>query len=678
MRHPLQFINRLMKMTPGLLLRKGAEKARNSISLALGRLGLLFSSPCMPDSLLLRKTGFSSLDALANHLTVRERPRGLFCSCTGDKESLSLLKSRFPREVEGILRAGDDAAAHCLDILGSGKTCLGDKIDWHRDFKAGYGWNPSAYYRDVKIPQGVADIKVPWELSRFQFLNAMGLAYWITGDEKYPREFSRLITDWVEKNPPRRGVNWSCTMDAAIRACSWIGALDFFRKSPSLDRGFFGIFMKSIIQHGLHIFSNLEWSERFTSNHYLSDIAGLFFIAVSFPVLKESAGWKSFAVESLRSEIKKQVYPDGCGFEGSTCYHGLALELFFFCALLGALNDGSFNGGNYRDAARSVFGEDFVSRLYAMFEALAVLTKPGGRLPQLGDNDSGRFFSFPTGGCLDLRYLASLGAVFFSDASLCAGESSLLPELLCLLGSQGFNRCQALMQGGSKGLESRGFADAGWYVSRKGGNYLLISCGPNGQNDNGGHCHNDKLGFELQLGGEDALIDPGTGLYTSNPAVRNALRGTRQHNTVIIDGEEQNRFIEGELFQMLPDARAECLEWKTGEEKDTFAGRHHGYERLANPVCHAREFVFHKKKGVLEVTDRFEGQGKHMCEWNLILPPGRRRGELFQVSSDLLDFREDEALYSPAYGVVVETTRLTARVEAEAPVEFRFTVSPAR
>ena len=94
-------------------------------------------------------------------------------------------------------------------------------IDWHVDFKSGYRGNPKIYYKDIKYGHKVGvDVKVPWELSRFQHLTTLGEAYFLSNDEKYVKEFVNQITDWIENNPPKFGVNWTCTVDVAIRACS--------------------------------------------------------------------------------------------------------------------------------------------------------------------------------------------------------------------------------------------------------------------------------------------------------------------------------------------------------------------------------------------------------------------------------------------------------------------------
>ena len=58
----------------------------------------------------------------------------------------------------------------------------------------------------------------------------------------------------------------------------------------------------------------------------------------------KSQGMVIFTVKELESEIRKQVYEDGCDFEASTCYHRLVLELFLYSALLGKKRDRIFTG----------------------------------------------------------------------------------------------------------------------------------------------------------------------------------------------------------------------------------------------------------------------------------------------------------------------------------------------
>lgn len=105
-------------------------------------------------------------------------------------------------------------------------------------------------------------------------------------------------------------------------------------------------------------------------------------------------------------------------------------------------------------------------------------------------------------------------------------------------------------------------------------NYCIVSCGPNGQNGNGGRCHNDKLNFELCVNGKDVIVDPGTHVYTSEPEWRNKFRSTAYHNTIVVDSEEQNRFDENDLFSMRNWCEVKVNKWETNDECD-FLDAHH-------------------------------------------------------------------------------------------------------
>jgi hypothetical protein len=37
---------------------------------------------------------------------------------------------------------------------------------------------------------------------------------------------------------------------------------------------------------------------------------------------------------------------------------------------------------------------------------------------------------------------------------------------------------------------------------------LIVACSPVGQNGIGGHCHNDKLSFELKINEKDIIVGP--------------------------------------------------------------------------------------------------------------------------------------------------------------------------
>ena len=599
-------------------------------------------------------------------------PHLLGAGCDSD-EVFAACRELFPHTVEAKVHQADLICDHVFDLLGSGPVRLTSPgiayrpIDWHCDFKSGYRWSPRQFHRRIQydLAEGV-DIKVPWELSRFQHLNTLGQAYALTGNGKYATEFVNQIDDWIASNPVGFGVNWKCTMDVAIRAASWLIASEYFRAGNALMADFLRRFRRSIHEHAGFIFHHLERGQ-VTTNHYLSDIVGLLFIAVYCPFFRESRRWFSFCVRELAREMDTQVHPDGCDFESSTCYHRLALESFFFAAWLVAVNEGAPDRDRYHRAAERVLGSPYVERLRAMFIAALHLVKPNGRMPQIGDNDSGRFQVFTRRDVLDVRYLLPLGAIFFEEPSLKMNEFGFTEDIPWIFGRRGYNLWTDLDGRSLAGLESTSFPDAGWYVMRHGYDYCLVSCGRNSPPGKGGHAHNDKLSFELALGGQDVVVDPGTYAYTSYPRLRNKFRSTDYHNTVKVDGCEQNELAD-DVFS-LPDrvniGKAHLVQ-SAGRIRFEGEIEYAGF-------AHSRTITADSESGTWRIDDRISCSGSvgarvlyHLSpdvvvHGTHIIERGTRKPVAsIEVQGDRLQVHTYD--YSPQYGVSVEAPCLCIRV----------------
>ena len=82
------------------------------------------------------------------------------------------------KEIElKILKDANNILKHKFDLLGSGIVELGKNIKWNQDFKSGFVWE-NDFYKNIKIIDldNNSDVKVPWELSRFQHLFSLGKA----------------------------------------------------------------------------------------------------------------------------------------------------------------------------------------------------------------------------------------------------------------------------------------------------------------------------------------------------------------------------------------------------------------------------------------------------------------------------------------------------------------------
>lgn len=588
--------------------------------------------------------------------------------------------------IEKIISSADSICEHKFDLLGSGKVFLGAKIDWLFDFKTGYRWNVRQFCKDIEIPYGKGDIKIPWELSRFQHFTILGQAYCISKDEKYAAEFIGQIKDWIESNPVKLGPNWACTMDVAIRAANWLVGWEFFRLSERVTEDFISLFLKSLYEHGRFIRTHLENATGLTSNHYLSDISGLFFISVMVPELRESAKWLEFSKSELETEIQKQVYEDGCDFEASTCYHRLVTELFFYPAILAR-------------RAGIIFSDNYNQKLKKMFESLLYIMKPNGRIPQIGDNDNGRFFKFesPDNEILDVRYLLPLAAIYFDDPKFKRSFSdegkNTFPDfnfsLLWLFGEEALQKWNNMPCNRIDGLESKEFCDSGWYVMRNKKDYMLISCGPNGQDGNGGHAHNDKLSFELSVNGHDVIVDPGTYVYTSDPQSRNTFRSTRSHNTIVVDNMEQNQFVDDALFILPDNTKAAFKKWFEDGLEIIFEGVHYGYQAMKKKVLHNRVIVYNKRDREYFFEDRLSGTNRADLKLSLhfapdfllqLLPQGALRADnesiniIVEFEDNLLSPAIEGYLYSRSYGKAENATRAVFSGFVDLPCKLRWKI----
>lgn len=609
-------------------------------------------------------------------LLAKLRSRGKTLFFMGKQEP-QLLKDLLP-QIEQSIADADEVCAHNFDLLGSGKKNVDrqpGKIDWHRDFKSGEGWDSRVFYTDIiRVKDNGSDIKVPWELSRFQHLPTLGKAYWLTGDEKYAKEFVSEVNDWIECNPPQYGANWACTMDVAIRAVNWLWGLYFFEDSPQVTDDFLVDFLESIVTHGRHIRENLEKGWRgINGNHYLSDIVGLVYLGVLFPEFKEAKKWREFGVGELVKEMGKQVYADGVDYEGSISYHRLVTELFLSSTLL-CLKHGI------------TFPEWYLRRLEMMMEFVGYYTKPDGTAPQIGDNDDGRLqilSQYGNWNRLDHRYLLAIGANLFNRPDLKQAAGEFPEEAFWLLGTGGMRRFSTLPEQ-ETALSSKAFADGGFYIMRKDNLYLMMDCVSTASKAPSGHKHNSRLSFELFAYDKSFIVDPGAYIYTADSEMRNLFRSTAYHNTVMVDGEEQNRFDDRELFRMGDDAAVKVNKWEITEEYDYLDAEHNGYGRLKSPVMHRRQVYFDKSEGYWIIKDILDGSGEHRFDLYFHLAPldlvteglvvrTKTKGAniaIIPLNKDGLSLEIQSGWVSLSYGRKREAPIIKYSKVGKAPIEF--------
>jgi hypothetical protein len=455
-------------------------------------------------------------------------------------------------------------------------------------------------------------------------------------------------------------------MDVALRACNWLVSWELIKNSISVTKEFKTEFSQSLYDHGQYLRRYLEWGVERSSNHYLSNLIGLLYLGL---VLGQDE-WVGFSTRELETEMFHQVHEDGFDFETSTAYHRLVTEIFFYSAH--ALKKSA--------KSKKHFSAAFHARLQKMFSIFSMITSDGGHMPLIGDNDSGRVFSLLARHDVDVRYLSAFGAIFFKSEELKREGWEPTSESVWLFGFPGHQTFKS-MKGISWGSVESKTAQSSGLVSLRNPGVLVVSAQSQGLNGLGNHTHNDKLSFTFSIGEEEFFIDAGTLTYTADPEARNLFRSTRLHNTVCVDGHEQNRFDETNLFRLKDDAHVHVEKENAGQE---LVASHSGYQRLVDPVVHRRRIRRQDKSWLIE--DILDGKEEHELEWCFMLGPhikvkkekdGRvvLEGEKYRVTltaSASLDLQEEKAFCAPLYGVRSSTSLLRARLKTRLPYRIEF------
>ncbi|MCE9666893.1 heparinase II/III family protein [Myxococcus stipitatus] len=488
----------------------------------------------------------------------------------------------------------------------------GRPVDWSLDVVSGHRY-PLAPVERMAAHASGNDPKYPWVLGRLDSVLALAQGAWVAGpgDER-SRLTSALVMqvlDFLQANPVGQGVHWTCPMEVALRAANLAQALVMCADAPLARRPEFLVpVLGALVDHSAWVAAHLEDRGAVPNNHLVSDYVGLLVVGLLFPELPGASRHVALAVRGLCEQMAAQVHVEGTSFEGSIPYHRLAVELFTLAYVVAK-------------GAGVPLGFAYENRLRRMFHATRAWCSETGLAPQIGDNDSGRVFPWRERGDTEQGYLVGLGAALFADPGLGGGE--LPDEAAWLLGRQGLERWRRLPP--AVAPLSVSFPDGGFHVLRGGGAVVTVSAGRQGQRGVGGHSHNDKLSFELHLGGRPVIVDPGTGSYTRDPALRNALRSTAAHNTVQVDGVEQAPLDPARLFALPEDAKARMVAFLPSQDVDRLRVRHDGYRLLPAPVGLERAFRLDRRERALTGADRFIGTGRHEVVGRFHLPDAQAR-----------------------------------------------------
>jgi hypothetical protein len=343
------------------------------------------------------------------------------------------------------------------------------------------------------------------EWSKFYFGLDLAHAYSVTGEHGYADVWQSLVASWIDQQEP----GCDPTDVTARRLQNWLYAWQKFDRVPGftgLDPELQDRLLRSMADQLEHVATDLT-PER---NHRTLELYGLLVVSLGLPVLDPVGSRAAQAWAALRENLLNDVWLDGVHRERSTHYHLIALRSF----VAARVNVTRFGGQ---------VPADYDARLRAACRFGMHLHRPDGQIPALSDSDSGSYLDLlqlagSTLGLEDLRFVATRGRE----------------------GRPPLDRCVDFPVGGYY-VQRSGWGDRGEPFSDE--RFLVFGCGPLGD---GGHGHYDSLAVEAYAHGHPLVVDPGRFTYAEGtPNWRRWFKGTAAHNTVTVDGLDQQPYRRG-------------------------------------------------------------------------------------------------------------------------------------
>ena len=498
-----------------------------------------------------------------------------------------------------------------FDVFVLDSAELGFPPPWNRDpltkVESPLIFGKTINYRDEAL---VGNIKYLWEINRHSELVTLAQAWHLSRDRRYADGCQTLLESWFLQSPYPLGVNWTSSLEVAIRLVNWSVAWHLLGgdRSPlfatAAGVAFRLRWLEMIFRH-LHFIAGHKSYHSSANNHLLGELLGLLVGSLTWPLWKETTQWCAQAHQEFEHEALLQNTSDGVNREQAVWYHHEVADMMLIAGLLARAND--------RD-----FSPAFWSRLEAMLDFIASVMDVRGGVPSWGDSDDAVMVRF----CPDrempvYRSLLATGATLFRRPDFKQKARSFDDKSRWLLGDAAADEFEGLPADRRDRRTKISFPSGGYYVlgtdfETENEVRIVADAGPLGYLSIAAHGHADALSFTLTLGGEAILVDPGTYVYQGEREWREYFRGTSAHNTLRVDSSDQS--VSGGTFLWTRHAQAICERFESSSDTDRFVGSQDGYQRLSDPVQHRRELVFDKGTRILDVRDELRCRADHLVE----------------------------------------------------------------
>jgi hypothetical protein len=409
--------------------------------------------------------------------------------------------------------------------LGYGVTSIPRGAGWRRDSFHDHSW-PLAYFPRIDfVAEGIrCDVKVPWELSRMQFLIGLaeGAIFEPESAAGYRSKFEDIVLDWIESNPVAYGVNWCCAMEVAIRAINLSLAFSVFADGLCVETS--ERIISALDDHTRFIARFPEKSD-VAGNHYLADLAGAAFV----PAVLGNTDAASRALDAFTEEAERQFEPEGFHIERAPIYHRLCLDLVACMAAMAIRLD-------HLDKNRLL---EIVDRGVELCRSIASID---GQLPVIGDCDSGHVLLLSD----SARDFSGLDQFACRATGRRSAVTADLAHWLLAAADVAESAAPALYSAPRRPVAATD-SQGGYLVARAGDLSVVMRAGPHGLRGRASHDHDDALSLWVNKCGRDVLAEEGCFSYTLDPNLRTRNIASSAHNVVQARGVNRYGLAPGSI-----------------------------------------------------------------------------------------------------------------------------------
>jgi len=425
-----------------------------------------------------------------------------------------------------------------------------------------------------QLTGGTTDIKHIWEPGRFGWVYTLARAYYLSGNERYPRTFWELSENFFESNPAYNGPFWASAQEVALRLIALVFALQVFWGALESTPERVGWLKEAVCEHAARIPATVSYARAQNNNHLLCEAAGLITAGSALPNHPYSEKWRNLGWSLFNEGLEGQIADDGTYMQHSSNYHRLMLQIAMWVNTIS-------KAGSLANPANGLSHTSRVKLSAAVRWLFTVLDLESGRVPNLGPNDGAYILPLTICPYGDFRPVAQAAACSF------LGQTPLPPgtwdEMNLWIGDTSIPSPSAESDIPDISVPSSQSPYVLNMPARDSWGYMRVAR----FNDRPGHA--DQLHVDLWWRGYNIAQDAGSYLYNADQPWDNALSHTDVHNTITVnDCDQMNRVGR---FLYLDWAQSHLLEHERDKDGswERVTAQHVGYNWLG--ITHKRSIT---------------------------------------------------------------------------------------